>query len=144
MEKISRINNKQYKNYNLETLLTPLKLKQNKYKENFMNSFLQDSNQTQSRTRPNIPISQKTKDSISDTRSFNHYIDINKKFNINYKKNKNQRFVNNFIPLSPLSGDKTKQRNNNNDKNKKYTILNPFKERSSSSTKSILVPSNEN
>ena len=144
MEKISRINNKQYKNYNLETLLTPLKLKQNKYKENFMNSFLQDSNQTQSRTRPNIPISQKTKDSISDARSFNHFIDRNKKFNINYKKNKNQRYVNNFIPLSPLSGDKTKQRNNNNDKNKKYTILNPFKERSSSSTKTILVPSNEN
>ena len=143
MEKITRIN-KQYKNYTIETLLTPLKLKQNKYKENFMNSFLQDSNQTQKRVRPNIPPTQKSKNSISDTRSFNHFIDRNKKYNINYKKNKNQRYVNNFIPLSPMSGDKTKQRNNNNDKNKKYTILNPFKERSSSSTKSILVPSNEN
>ena len=142
MEKISRISNKQYRNYNLETLLTPLKLKQNKFKENFMNSFLQDSNQAQNKTRPNIPPTQKTKDSISDTRNFNHFIDRNKKYNINNKKNKNQRYVNNFIPLSPLSGDKTKQRNN--DKNKKYTILNPFKERSSSSTKSILVPSNEN
>ena len=144
MEKISRINNKKYKTYNIETLLTPLKLQQNKYKENFMNSFLQDSNQTQNRTRPNIPISQKTKDSISDTRSFNHFIDRNKKYNVNYKKNKNQRYINNFIPLSPLSGDKTNKRSNNNDRNKKYTILNPFKERSSSSTKSILVPSNEN
>ena len=142
MEKISRISNKQYRNYNLETLLTPLKLKQNKFKENFMNSFLQDSNQAQNKTRPNIPPTQKTKCSISDTRNFNHFIDRNKKYNINNKKNKNQRYVNNFIPLSPLSGDKTKQRNN--DKNKKYTILNPFKERSSSSTKSILVPSNEN
>ena len=143
MEKISRIN-KQYKNYTIETLLTPLKLKQNKYKENFMNIFLQDSNQTQNRVRANIPPTQKNKNSISDTRSFNHFIDRNKKYNINYKKNKNQRYVNNFIPLSPVSGDKTKQRNNNNNKNKKYTILNPFKERSSSSTKSILVPSNEN
>ena len=143
MEKISRIN-KQYKNYNIETLLTPLKSKQNKYRENFMNSFFQDSNQAQNKTRPNIPINPKTKDSISDTKSFNHFIDRSKRYNINYKKNKNQRYANNFIPLSPLSGDKTKQRNNNNDKNKKYTILNPFKERTSSSTKSILVPSNEN
>ena len=128
MEKISRVN-KQCKNYNLETLLTPLKLKQskNRYKENFMNSFLQDSNKSQSKTRPNIPNNQKTKDSISDTRSFNHYIERNKRYNINSKKNKNQRYVNNFIPLSPLTRDKLKQRNNNNDKNKKDTILNPFR-----------------
>lgn len=86
MEKISRISNKQYRNYNLETLLTPLKLKQNKFKENFMNSFLQDSNQAQNKTRPNIPPTQKTKDSISDTRNFNHFIDRNKKYNINNKK----------------------------------------------------------
>ena len=146
MEKIFKISklNKNPMKYNIETFTTPIKTKQQKYKENILNSFLQDTyNQNSSITRPNIPNSKITKNPNQDRIFYNQFIERKGKYdNNNNQKNNNKRYINNFIPIASFSGNKSK--NNNNDNNKKYTILNPFRERSSSSSKSILIPTNEN
>ncbi len=152
MEKIFKIAklSKNSMNDKIEAFKTPIKAKPYKYKENILNTFLQDnSNQNKSKKNPIIPHNKNNskimKNSKQDNNNYyNQFIERKGKYdnNNNNQKNNNKRYINNFIPIS-FSGNKTK--NNINDNiNKKYKILNPFKEKSNSSSKSILIPTNEN
>ena len=147
METIFKISNKNkyHKNYSIETLLSPVKSKNNKTKENISNDFFQDRYYNyQSKTRPNLPINQKNNDSKINSIFGNQFNDSNNNYsNINLK-NINQQYHNNYISIASTLSRKNKNRYEN-DKNKKYIILNPFREkRSSSSNRSLLVPKNEN
>ena len=149
MEKIFNIakSSKNHFNYNMEAFKTPIKPKPYKYRESILKSFLQDtSNQKNSIKKPVIPLNKNNKIikiEKQDEPYYNQFIERKGKYENNNQKNNNKRYINNFIPIASFSGNKSKN-NINDNSNKKYTILNPFKEKSSSSSKSILIPTNEN
>ena len=138
MEKIFKLS--KLNNNGIEGIKTPIKINPNKYKENILNSFLQDTyyqNKTKNKSN-NIQINSKEK-SKSDLLN---YKDIERKSKYaNYKNNNKNTTPHNYPQNISFSGQKIKYKNENN---RKYTILNPFKERSSFSSKSILIPTNEN
>ena len=149
MEKIFKLSklSKYPINYNIESLGTPIKINPNKYKENILNTFLQDIEiQTKQNSKYNIPINQKQKDSESEKIKYNQFIERKGKYsnNTNTCKKLDNHYLNRFSSNIIFSAHKTKNKNNKNENNRKYKILNPFKERSSSSSKSILIPTNEN
>ena len=148
MEKIFKLKGNNYPvKYTIDEFATPIKITQNKYKENILNSFLQDDQyqNNKPKVRLNIPFNKKTKDSQSDLINYNKFVERKSKYDNNNPNNNNIHYTNNnFSPISPFSGKKIAYRNIKNDNNRKYTILNPFKERGSSSSKSILIPTNEN
>ena len=149
MEKIFKLSKltKYPNNYNFESIRTPIKINQNKSRENILNSFLEE---IQSKTKPknkyNIPINQKQKDSETEKIKYNQFVERRSKYNnkTNNKKDDNNSYLNKFTPNLIFSAHKTKNKNNKNENNQQYKILNPFKERNSSSSKSILIPTNEN
>jgi len=146
--KLSKINNYPVK-YTLDEFSTPIKINQNKYKEKILNTFLQDIQyQNNQKNKNNIPFNPRIKDSQSDKINYNKFIERKSKYdNINNPNPRNNNIHcinNNFSPISPYSGKKINYKNLKKDNNRKYIILNPFKERSSSSSKSILIPTNEN
>ena len=151
MEKIlkfSKKNNYQI-NYNIESITTPIKINPNKYKENILNSFLQEK---QSQKKPinkySIPVSPKSKtnkNKESDSIEYNQIIERKGKYSNNYnQKNEKKKNIKNYSPNIVLSAHKSQNKNSKKENNRNYKILNPFKERSSSSSKSILIPTNEN
>ena len=143
MEKIFKISseNKYQKNYNIQIISSPIKSGNN---ENILNNFLKDRyNPHQLKKRPNIQINQKSNDSKTDSIFGNHYFEkSNKYYNINLK-NDSQFYENYFISIASTLSRKNKNKNTF-DKNKKFTILNPFRERSTSpSNKSLVIPKKE-
>ena len=135
MEKIfqlAKINKYSNNTFGLEALSTPIKINPNKYKENILNSFLQETCcQKKSKNKSNFQINSQEKKTDSNA------IERKSKYENNNKNTK----TNNYTQNITFSGQKIKYKNENN---RKYTILNPFKERSSFSSKSILIPTNEN
>jgi hypothetical protein len=149
MEKIFKLSKltKYPNNYNFESIRTPIKINQNKCRENILNSFLEEiQSQTKPKNKYNIPINQKQKDSETEKIKYNQFMERKSKYNnkTNNKKDDNNNYLNKFTPNLMFSAHKTKNKNNKNENNRKYKILNPFKERNSSSSKSILIPTNEN
>jgi hypothetical protein len=64
MEKIFKLSklNKYPINYNIDTISTPIKLNPNKYKETFINNFLQEiQNQNKVKNKTSIPFNSKKK-----------------------------------------------------------------------------------
>lgn len=155
MEKIFKLSklNKYPINYNIDAISTPIKLNPNKYKETFINNFLQEiQNQNKVKNKTSIPFNSKKKIQETNTIEYNQVIERKGKYsNIHSNKNtisnqrntKNNNIKNNYSENFQFSLQKTNNKNNKN-ATAKYKILNPFKERSSSSSKSILIPTNEN
>ena len=129
--KISKKNNYQI-NYNIESIATPIKINPNKYKENILNSFLQEKQSHKKQMdKYSIPVSPKSKtknNKESDSIEYYQIIERKGKYSNNYnKKSEKNKYMKNYSPNIVLSAHKTQNKNNKKDNNRNYKILNPFK-----------------